>query len=263
MISQNSDFNFFIPANFEKAKTKKGEEIMRVKGIASTADTDSEGEVLLPIGFELDRFLSYGNINWNHMGKSDPGKIIGEPDVAKITPKGELYIEGTLYKGHPLAQSVWAYAETLQKNDSKRKLGWSIEGRSLERDPQNPKRITKALITGVAITPTPVNCATYLDLVKGIQEEDYTNYKYDPEYDLIEKSESESKYLYEFSNNGKKFGITKSFDVEEIDKCMDVAATKPLVPESLDKKPKVLEPVIRKAILNGLIPVELIYNRFK
>ena len=142
-------------------------------------------------------------------------------------------------------------------------MGWSIEGRSLERDPQNPKRITKALITGVAITPTPVNCATYLDLVKGIQEEDYTNYKYDPEYDLIEKSESESKYLYEFSNNGKKFGITKSFDVEEIDKCMDVAATKPLVPESLDKKPKVLEPVIRKAILNGLIPVELIYNRFK
>lgn len=260
--SLDDKFNFFIPVEFEKAKTAKGEEIMRVRGVASTDDKDSEEEVLLPVGFQLDRFINYGQINWNHQGKNDPGKIIGEPDIARITPDGKLYIEGTLYKGHPLAESVWQYAKTLEANGSKRKLGWSIEGRATERDPMNPKRITKALITGVAITPTPVNVNTYVDLCKGEQKNDYINYEYDKE-SILEKAEKESKYLFEFENSGKKYGITKSFTVEEIEKCMDVAATKPLVPESLDKKPKVLEPAIRKAVLNGFIPLKLILSRLK
>lgn len=341
-------FNFFIPVEFEKATTKKGEEVMKVRGIASTDDKDSEDEVLLPMGFELDRFVNHGQINWNHQGKNDPSKIIGEPNLARITPEGRLYIEGTLYKGHPLAESVWQYAKTLQANGSSRKLGWSIEGRATERDPQNPKRITKALITGVAITPTPVNVNTFVDLCKGSQKNDFVNYEYEKE-SLLEKAENESNYLFEFENSGKKYGITKSFNVEELTKggegsrggkvightrsgkpiyqssddnntkdygkedhedaanehwntafnsmgkvkvgfsdsiyahktpfehhnqqrkfheskftkAMDIAATTPLIPQSLDKEPKILEPVIRQAILNGLIPIEQIINKFK
>lgn len=210
-ISQESDFNFFIPAEIEKAKDKQGNEVMRVKGIASTADEDSEGEVLLPIGFDLSRFLSTGYINWNHQGKSDPSKIIGEPDIAKITKNGDLYIEGVLYPESDLAKSVWKLGETLSRNSKTRKIGWSIEGRALERDIVNPKKITKALITGVALTPTPVNIATYVDLVKGTQKQDFTEY----EDDILQKAEN-SKYIFEFSCDSKKYGITKSFEVEEL-----------------------------------------------
>lgn len=247
--------NFFIPIEFEKAQTKKGEKIMKIKGIASTADTDSDGEILMPVGFDLSRFLDTGFLNWNHQAKNDASKIVGEPTAAYVTPNGELFVEGVLYNGHPLAESIWSMAETLERNGSKRKIGFSIEGRAIERDIVNPKKITKALLTGLAITPTPVNCSTYMDIVKGEQSEDWVEYETKT---IIEKSE-DSKYIYEFESNGKKYGICKDFTVEEIkeiEKDMNTSNTAMLSPESLDKKVRVLEPNIKKAVINGLIPLK-------
>lgn len=252
--NNKADFNFFVPIDFEKSVNKKGEKVMKIKGIASTPDEDSEGETLLPVGFDLTRFLNIGYLNYNHGAKNDASKIIGEPTVAKITQKGELYVEGVLYNGHPLAESVWNMAEILEKNGSSRRMGFSIEGRAIERDPINPKRIIKALLTGLAITPTPVNSSTYMDLCKGVQENDFVEYEYDNEA-ILEKAEN-SKYLYEFSVKGKNYGITKSFEMEVIEKDMDVAATSALHPESLDKKLKNLEPNLKKAILDGIVPIQ-------
>jgi hypothetical protein len=213
------DFNFWIPLDEDIEKSKKNDKgevkEMRVKGVASTPDEDSDGEELIPIGFDLSRFLNNGYINWNHQSKNDPNKIIGEPDVAKITEDGSLYIEGVLYPESDLAKSVWKLGETLKKSSKTRKLGWSIEGRAMERDSLNPKRITKALITGVAITPTPVNGSTYMDLCKGEQKEDFVNYDFKDE--LLKKAEN-SKYLYEFRTDSGLFGITKSFSVDLIEK---------------------------------------------
>lgn len=310
----DNKFNFWLPCELEKAENKKGEKVMKIKGIASTPEEDSEGETLLPIGFDLGRFLSIGLLNWNHMGKNDASKIVGEPTVAKITPKGELYVEGVLYNGHPLAESIWQLGETFENNNSKRRLGFSIEGRATERDPINPKRITKALLTGLAITPTPVNMSTFVDLVKGEQKEDFIEYEFSDMDEILKKSES-SEFIYTFENNGITYGISKSFGLTELEKsdeekgkkekkmakvmkewkegklksssgdvvtdqkqaiaiamseaglskekAMDVAATKPLVPESLDGKPKTLEPEIRKAILAGIIPVSMIVDIIK
>ena len=259
-IRTDSDMNFFIPIDFEKSKDEKtGKKIMKIKGIASTADKDSEGEILEPIGFDLSRFLETGYINWNHQAKNDVSKVIGEPTLAKVNQKGELYVEGRLYEGHPLAESVWNLAETLERNKSKRKLGFSIEGKALERDIVNPKKITKALLTGLAVTHVPVNTHTYLDLVKGEQKEDFTPYE---DEDILIKSE-DSKYIYEFSCDGKNYGITKSFDVEEVQKTMDVAASAPLMPESLDGKKIKLTPEIKKAVIEDIIPIEILLKKFK
>lgn len=252
MKTTNADFNFFMPIEFEKAQNKKGEKIMKIKGIASTADQDSDGEILEPVGFDLSRFLSTGFLNWNHQAKNDASKIVGEPTLAKVTPKGELYVEGILYNGHPLAESIWSMAETLERNRSNRKIGFSIEGRATERDIANPKKITKALLTGLAITPTPVNTNTYLNLCKGEQQTDWIEYE---EETLLEKSET-AKYIFEFSCDGKNYGITKSFSVEEIEKDMNTSNMAALAPESLDKKVRVLEPNIKKAILEGIIPLK-------
>ncbi len=258
-MKNNSDFNFWVPAEFEKS-VKKGteEKVMKIKGIASTPDVDSDGETLEPVGFDLSRFLSTGFLNYNHQAKTDASKIIGEPTLAKVTPDGKLYVEGILYNGHPLAESVWNLAEVLALNKSNRKIGFSIEGRALERDHVNPKRITKALLTGLAVTPTPVNTNTYLDLCKGTQKEDFIDYEFEEDAELMK---SIGKYIFEFSCDGKKYGITKSFEVEEIeDKSMDTSSMKPLIPESLDKKKKKITPEIRKAVVMGIIPVEKILN---
>lgn len=314
-LHPDSDFNFWLPVDIVKAKDKNGNEVMKVKGIASTADVDSDGEVLLPIGFKLNRFLKSGLINWNHQGKTSPDKIIGEPTVAKVTSNGDLYIEGFLYPESDLAKSVWKLGETLQKNSKSRRLGWSIEGKALERDPMNAKRITAAEITGVAITHVPINMSTYVDLVKGAQKEDFIEYEFEQDGDLI-KSEN-PEFLYEFNVGEKQFGINKSFQCVEIEKAiipdiekksssaiqkkikkvmsefkagtlkdshgnivtdrdmalaiamseandqtekaMDTTSTAPLIPESLNKKTKVLtSPVIKKALLAGIIPIETI-----
>ena len=120
-LHPESDFNFWVPAEIVKAKDKTGKQVMRIRGIASTIDEDSEGEVLEPTGFILDRFLTTGHINWNHQAKNDPGKVIGEPDVAKVIDNGKkLYVEGVLYDGHPLAMSTYQLANTLVKNGSNR-----------------------------------------------------------------------------------------------------------------------------------------------
>lgn len=248
--------NFFVPIEFEKAKDKKtGEKIMKIRGVASTSDQDSEGEILDPIGFDLSRFLSSGFLNWNHQSKNDASKIIGEPISAFVNSKGELEVTGVLYNGHPLAESVWNLAETLERNKSKRRLGFSIEGRATERDIVNPKKINKAILTGLAVTHVPVNTNTYLDLVKGEQKEDFIEL---PEDDILLKSET-SKYIFEFSCDSKKYGITKTFDVEEIiEKDMTVESSRPLIPESLDKKTRILAPIIKKAILLDIIPIKML-----
>ncbi len=204
----NDKFNFFLPAEFEKANEKNGKKIMRVRGIASTKDTDSEGEILEPVGYSLDRFLTTGFINYNHLAKSDAAKIIGEPEIASVTKDNKLYIEGKLYNT-PLAKSVYALAETLKNSNSKRRLGWSIEGRAVERDPSNPKRITKALITGVAITPSPVNANTYVDILKGNQKEDYV------QHDFSIDENNGMTYLLEYqAEDGSMIKVLRDFSIK-------------------------------------------------
>ena len=258
----NSDFNFWVPLDdsggyLEKAaKTEKGDDRrydnMYLEGMASNNAKDSEGEVLEPSGYDLSRFLKSGFINLEHKSKTDPRYIIGEPVSAAV--KGEeFHVKGKLYKKSEIARNLWDTVIMMKNSGATRKLGWSIEGRALERSIADPKRITKALITGVALTFNPVNTNSYADICKGEQKEDRIDYKYDEE--VILKSET-AKYIYTFSSGGKNWGITKSFQVEEINKDMGVESTRALIPESLDKKPKVLEPEIKKAVLAGLIPLE-------
>lgn len=238
-------FNFYLPAELEKGKSEDtGEEVMKIKGIASTPDKDSDGEILEPMGFDVSRFLSHGFFNYNHLGRKDASAIIGEPTKAEVTNKG-LYIEGELYKGHPLAKSVWELAKILTKNNSKRRLGYSIEGRALERDKMNPKRITKALITGCAVTPSPVNKNTFLDLVKGEQSEDFVEVQVEPE-------KTDNDYLYETTLGGRTYRVNKSFQFIEVEKAItagggtgsattnqgNLAGNQVLKPESIDKKKK-------------------------
>ena len=321
-------FNFWIPLKdkdnaLEKAaKTEKGTdkryENMILEGMASDNSKDSEGEVLEPSGYDVSRFMKSGFINFEHKSKYDPKYLIGEPIDAKV--KGDqFYVKGKLYKDSEIARNLWDTAIMMKSSGATRNLGWSIEGKALERSIADPKRITKALITGVALTFNPVNASTFAEICKGEQKEDFVNYQY-------AKEDSEEginpKFLYEFNVGEKQFGINKSFQCVEIEKAiipdiekkgdsamqkkikkvmaefkagtlkdshgnivtdrdmalaiamskandqtekaMDTTSTAPLIPESLNKKTKVLtSPVIKKALLAGIIPIETVIEKAK
>jgi hypothetical protein len=58
-------------------------------------------------------------------------------------------------------------------------LGFSIEGKAVERDPLNKQRVTKAKITGVAVTHMPKNAQTFADIVKSFGMEKSMEAGYD------------------------------------------------------------------------------------
>ena len=154
-----------------------GERIMRLGGIASTSDEDSDGEFLDPKGFDIKPLITSGMVNWHHQAKEHPDTIIGEPSKAEIRPEG-LYLETDLYPSSKVACDVWELANTLEKDSKTRRLGYSIEGKVLKRksnDKNSPdyKHIEKAVITGVAITHMPKNPKTFANIIKGEIDDDF------------------------------------------------------------------------------------------
>jgi hypothetical protein len=167
----SKNFKFYCPAEISKAKDTEGNTVMKMGGIASTIDEDSDGEFLDPNGFIIDEFLELGLVNWHHQAKDSPMSVIGEPTLAEIRPEG-FYVECELYKSSAMAKEVYELGETMQKDSRKRRLGFSIEGSVIERESDDKTsplyyKIKKALITGLAITHMPKNAKTFADIIKG------------------------------------------------------------------------------------------------
>lgn len=180
----NDRFSFFVPAEIVKGKKKDGSEEMRIKGVCSSIAEDSDGQFLDPTGMDCAPLLKKGFFNWDHQSKKTSAAIVGQPDVAKVVNNGtELYVEGFLYPDSEEAKSVYNLAKVLEKNSPDRRLGFSIEGQVVEKDPLDERKIKKARITGIAITPCPKNPNTLLQLVKGECSEPLMKAEYDEEID--------------------------------------------------------------------------------
>lgn len=167
---------FFFPVEISKSyQDENGDWI--VEGIASNGTRDWDGESIEPKGLDYKSyFLNKGFIKWEH-GKN-PENFIGEPLEAKITKDG-FYIKGRLYKHAPLARQAVETIEALEKSGARRKIGFSIEGSVLERNPKNPKKILKAIVRNVALTANPVNDTTWAALVKSLNGSDALEFKLD------------------------------------------------------------------------------------
>lgn len=220
--SINNDFNFHIPFDIEKGKDNSGKEVMKIKGLASTGNEDSQGEYLDPNGFDLDDFKW---INYNHKGKDDPATIIGEPTKSQVKDN-KFYIEGILYPEVPMAKATWNLMKALKKSPRGNKLSLSVEGKVMERDLVNPKIVKKARITGIAICPTPINSDTWVDfLTKGYTTD--TTLEYDDVtlnlikseegfWSLVEKDEKFKKYILE-NNKEKKEDVQEVSEDERLE----------------------------------------------
>lgn len=217
MFDIDAKFNFFTEANFEKSSKfnpldypvgdDKRYEKMIFEGLASDASEDSEQESMEPNGFIIDRFLKHGLINLDHLTSRSPINKsrfwIGAPLDAKIKDN-KFFVKCQLWKKSPEARAFYDKALEMMESGTNRKPGFSIEGKALERDKKNPKKITKALITNVAMTMTPVNANTYADIVKGVQKQDFI----DCSEELIQNP---TDTLIEMERNGFFISIDKNF----------------------------------------------------
>jgi len=214
MKDTTQNFNFFIDdLRIEKAKDNKGNDVMKIGGVASTQDQDSDGEYLDPSGFDVSYFMDHGYINYNHQAKLDPEAVIGEPTSARVTSKG-LEIEATLYPDNPLAQKVYSTTQMLEKSSKNRRMGFSIEGKAMERDLLNPKRIKKAMITGCAVTLNPKNPSTLVNIMKGDYGDELPQYDFDNSSSI---SKSQEDNLVELERDGKRIIIDKSMNIKIMD----------------------------------------------
>lgn len=154
-------FSFVIPA--ELVKSDDGE--WKVSGLASTAAKDQQGEIIVPDGIDATPIAEgKGFLNWDH--DNDPTSTIGSLEKYRKSDKG-LFVEGRLFKNHEKAKAVYGIMSSLKDNE-KGKIGMSVEGTVIERDPKNPKVIKRCKVRNVALTFSPVNTDTYADLVKSL-----------------------------------------------------------------------------------------------
>lgn len=196
----SNTINFFVPINensFQKGTNAEGKEVLMVEGICSTSDRDKDDQTLQPIGFNVKPLIKSGFINWNHTAKKDPNGIIGEPVEVSFNPNGEMFVKAMLYD-IPKARAVYNLAKTLSRSKTGRQLGWSIEGIPTEVDPLDPNNILKADITGIAITPSPKNPSTFLQICKGeeVEKFDFDQTEIDEMNDFIEKAMNAEELLH-------------------------------------------------------------------
>jgi hypothetical protein len=169
------DFELAFDA-FEKADAEAGKQ-RRIGGLASVETRDRQGEVLLQRGLDFTDFLKAGWFNDNHSRKTTD--ILGYPEVVSFVRKGSILPTGKVAKadGHWVegylldtenADEVWKTAKALQK--TKRRLGFSVEGRVRKRLGKSGSTVAKALVRNVAITNCPVNTDATMDmLAKSLQ----------------------------------------------------------------------------------------------
>lgn len=128
------------------------------KGVASTADKDREGEILLQKGLDFSPFIDHGEFNWNHISHAMVGVPVGKKAWFE---NGQWMSEGLILKGMPIwdgydTEMVVKQHNNLRKAGLNRGLCQSVEGKVLKRSDCG-KYVEKAAIYNIALTFRPVN----------------------------------------------------------------------------------------------------------
>ena len=194
----------------------------RIGGYASTEDLDRQGESVLQKGLDFSEFTQFGYYNDNH--QQHTSAVVGVPELAEFRKGKGWWTEGYLLKEVPRAQEIYTLAKALA-DDPSRKLGFSIEGKILERV---GNKITKAIIRNVAVTNAPVNVACSWSILSKSFATDidrkalsvgHARSATDGGRVLVPEDveKDEVKYLYRCPQCKKSFGSTAGLE-EHVDK---------------------------------------------
>lgn len=161
-------FHVWQPNAVDLIKGGDTEEHWRIGGFASTEELDRQGEQVLQKGLDFSEFIEHGWFNDNHQQQT--GAAVGVPEAAEYKKGHGWYTEGYLLKSVPRAHEIYNLAKALEVEAPHRKLGFSIEGKILER---TGNKIVRALIRNVAVTNSPVNTGcTWGLLAKSFTDDD-------------------------------------------------------------------------------------------
>jgi hypothetical protein len=174
---------FELPVELELRKSQGSSTPRRIlRGYASTASRDRDGETVLQQGMDFSPLLKSGFINYDHQGKclqcqtvsdrpvcpecGSKAKmpiVIGFPISAEIRDSG-WWLESELYNGAGsdgttsdqlrLADETWAIGMAMQKSGGSRSLSYSVEGGVLQR---HGNKVVKSVVRHCAVTLKPVN----------------------------------------------------------------------------------------------------------
>jgi len=155
ILDGKDDFIIWTPGCVVIDLSKGAVDIERTRpigGTCSTEDLDRQDERVLAKGLDFTEFVNYGWFNDNH--KQGTADAVGVPSMAELR-KGSWWTEGNLLVDYEPADRIWTLAKSLLKSGVARHLGFSIEGKVVDRGYDN--KILKAKIRDVAITRVPVN----------------------------------------------------------------------------------------------------------
>lgn len=166
-LLEEDEFSFWVPNSVDVELVAKGglegDKAAAVgypiRGYCSTEHLDRQNEVVVQKGLDFSEFVNHGWFNDNH--KQGTTDAIGLPTKAEFHANRGWYTEGYLLKGFPPAEKIVQLAKAL--SPTHRRLGFSIEGKVLERD--NDNKILKARVRNVAVTNCPVNTECTWELV--------------------------------------------------------------------------------------------------
>jgi hypothetical protein len=234
-LLENDEFTVWAPACVEVIE-KAGENLEETRpigGWCSTENLDRQDEVVVAKGLDFSEFVAFGYFNDNH--KQDTSSVLGYPRVARLE-KSRWWTEGNLLVGYPPSDKVWELAKALKKSRAPRNLGFSIEGKVLERDGGN--RIVRAKVRNVAITNAPVNT----DCMWGILSKAFAPLK------TVEKAQR--KALAENSALVQSVGVSRSgHHVDSIIHQRNITLS---VEEAVDRVQRI-HPNLSKAACNRIV----------
>lgn len=169
-MSDSNEKQFLVHIPLELVKgDKESEEEWKVRGIASTGDTDLQGEQVEQEGLDIAALQAgRGLFNFDH--QKGPENVLGIIEDAKfVTHDGKraLWVEGYLFKHQERSKAFYNILKSIKKGSSPR-VHMSIEGKIIERSMANPKAIRRARIDKVALTMDPVNPYTFTELCKSL-----------------------------------------------------------------------------------------------
>lgn len=241
------EFKFYVPLDIEKAEDETDIESKYkswvLGGVASTGKKDSQGETLSPENYDLSDFKW---VCWEH--ERSPDSIVGEVIKAYVEDN-KLYIQVKLFPDSKKAKEIWELAKNLKKSNNGNSLSFSVEGSVVERDSNNPKKITRAKLTGVAICKTPVNGDTFASLI----EKGYTEEKPNEKRNYVTLGGvSYEAYLDEDGNP----------QIRELEKTMTTAETEPVQKESVEGRVRYTNPHYNKKNLTKSEVYSQIFNQY-
>jgi hypothetical protein len=180
-LHSSGDFLAWLPADITVSEpiTKSGESgeprlLAPISGIASSETADADEDEIDQAGLDWNFCLKKGIFTYEH--PVDIARLAGYPEKVEQVrlSNGALAtrVSGQLYLNRPFGKLVYDTQKAMAEAGGSRTLGFSIEGRVMPGG-RKGKRVTKAQVLSIAISPVPKNPDTWMDIAASMFNRGY------------------------------------------------------------------------------------------